>query len=294
VEQFCNLRCLLQCFEAVSGLKINLSKSVIIPIGEVEDVEGLSRILGCGVESLPLMYLGLPLGAPYRDPSIWNKVIEKMESKLVGWKRMYLSKGGRLTLIKSTLSNIPTYYLYLFQIPVRVEKQIEKIQRDFLWGAVGDEFKFHSVNWSKVCMNTEAGGLGARNLIQFNRALLGKWLWRFANEEEAWWRTLVEVKYNIMRGGWCSKEVGGPYGVGVSKCIRRGWDNFKQHVRYEVGNGSRILFWQDVWCGELPLKNVFPVLFTTYNMWKGSMGGGEYGYSKWCYSLECNVYSTYS
>jgi hypothetical protein len=54
-------------------------------------------------------------------------------------------------------------------------------------------------------MNTEAGGLRVRNLIQFNCALLGKWLWKFANEEEAWWRKLVEVKYNIMRGGWCSK-----------------------------------------------------------------------------------------
>jgi hypothetical protein len=105
-----------------------------------------------------LTYLGLPLGAPYRDPSIWNMVIEKMESKLVGWKQMYLSKGSRLTLIKSTLSNILTYYLSLFQIPVRLVKRIEKIQRDFLWGGVGDEFKFHLVNWSKVCMTTVAGG----------------------------------------------------------------------------------------------------------------------------------------
>jgi hypothetical protein len=87
---------------------------VIVPIGKV-DVEGLSRILGCGVESLPLMYLGLPLRAAYKDPSIWNKVIEKMESKLARWKRMYLSKDGRLTLIKSMLSNIPTYYLSLFK-----------------------------------------------------------------------------------------------------------------------------------------------------------------------------------
>jgi hypothetical protein len=89
----------------------------------------------CGVESFPLMYLGLPLGAPHKDPSIWNTVIEKMESKLAGWKRMYLSKCGRLTLIKSTLSNIPTYYLSLFQITVRVAKRIEKIQR-FLVGVV--------------------------------------------------------------------------------------------------------------------------------------------------------------
>jgi hypothetical protein len=71
----------------------------------------------------------------------------------------------------------------------------------------------------------------------------------------------VEVKYDTMRGGWWSKDVGGPYGVGVWKCIQRGWDNFKQHVRFEVGNDSRVLFWQDVGCGELPLKILFPALF---------------------------------
>jgi hypothetical protein len=81
---FCNLRCLLLCFEAVSGLKINLSKSVIVPIGKVGDVEGLSSILGCRVDSAPFTYLGLPLGAHYKDPSIWSNVIEKIETKLVG------------------------------------------------------------------------------------------------------------------------------------------------------------------------------------------------------------------
>jgi hypothetical protein len=261
VEQIQHLRCLLLCFEAVSGLKINLSKSTIVPIGMVGNLEVLSNILGCRVESLPLTYLGLPLGANHRDTSIWDTVIGKMEAKLAGWKRMYLSKGGRLTLIKSTLSNIPTYYLSLFQVPVRVAKRLEKIQRDFLWGGVGDEFKFHLVNWSKICMTTEAGGLGVRNLVHFNQALLGKWLWRFANEEEAWWRKLVVAKYDKMRGGWCSKEVGGTHGLGLWKSIRRGWDTFKHYVRFEVGNGSRVLFWKDVWCGERPLMNAFPALF---------------------------------
>jgi hypothetical protein len=33
-------------------------------------------------------------------------------------------------------------------------------------------------------------------------------------------------------------------------------------VRVEIGNGSRVLFWQEVWCGEQPLMNAFPALFT--------------------------------
>lgn len=51
---------------------------------------------------------------------------------------------------------------------------------------------------------------------------------------DALWRKVVNIKYNSMRGGWCSKVVGGPYGVGVWKCIRRTWDGFANHVRYEV------------------------------------------------------------
>ena len=62
VEQIRNLRCLLLCIEAVSGLKINLSKSDIIPMGEIDDVEGLARILGCGVASLPNYILGASFG----------------------------------------------------------------------------------------------------------------------------------------------------------------------------------------------------------------------------------------
>jgi len=41
----------LLCFEVASELRINLAKSDIVPIEEVEDVE-LASILGCRVSSL--------------------------------------------------------------------------------------------------------------------------------------------------------------------------------------------------------------------------------------------------
>ena len=92
------------------------------PIGEVNNVHVLAELLGCRVGTLPMTYLGVPLGASHKAPSIWNPVLEKIKRKLAGWKKLYLSKSGRLTLLKSTLSSHPTYFSSLFAIPTRGEQ----------------------------------------------------------------------------------------------------------------------------------------------------------------------------
>jgi hypothetical protein len=222
-----NLRCTFLCFEAVIGLRINLGKSELVSIGEVDDVESLAHILGCRIGSLLMTYLGMPLGASFKSLSIWNGVIEKVERRLTRWKKLYLSKGGRVTLIHSTLSSIPTYYLSLFPISVSVAKK-----------------------------------LGVRNIIKFNQALLGKWMWRFLQERDALWRSVIEVMYGSVRGGWSSLLVTGSYGVSVWKFIRRGWDNVAKYLRFEVSEGSHIRFWHDLWCGNMPLKLCYPALYT--------------------------------
>ena len=65
-NQLAYLRWILMWFEALSGLKINLSKSEIFPIGGRESIEVLTAELGCRTGSLPTTYLGLPLGAPHK------------------------------------------------------------------------------------------------------------------------------------------------------------------------------------------------------------------------------------
>jgi hypothetical protein len=82
-----------------------------------------------------------------------------------------------------------------------VANRIEKLYRDFLWGGLGDEFKFHLVKWSKVCSPISEGGLEIRNLRTFNRALLGKWLWRYEHERRAWWRIAVDAKFGSVGVG---------------------------------------------------------------------------------------------
>ena len=166
-EQMLSIRLVLTCFQAFTGLKV---------------LGTLANILQCRVGSLPMIYLGMPLGTLYKTVSIWNPIIERMEKKLSGWKRLYLLKGGRLTLLKSTLSSLPTYYLSLFTIPKAVATRLEHIQRNFLWGSSNECFKYHLVAWEKVCLLRELGGLGIWNLVSFNQALLGKWLWRYGHE----------------------------------------------------------------------------------------------------------------
>ena len=177
-EQILSIRLVLTCFQAFTGLKVNAGKSEIVPIRKVRNIQHLANILQCKVGSLPMIYLGMPLGTSYKTASIWNPILEMMEKKLSGWKWLYLSKGGRLTLLKSTLSSLSTYYLSLFTIPKAVASRLECIQRNFLWGSSTECFKYPLVAWKKVCLPRELGGLGIRKLLPFNQALLGKWLLR--------------------------------------------------------------------------------------------------------------------
>ena len=101
-------------FEACSGLKINLEKSKLIPVGRVHDIEDLALELSCKVGGLPSYYLGLPLGAPFKSAAVWDGVEECFQKRLTMWKRKYISKGGRVTLIRSTLSSMPLFTLCLF------------------------------------------------------------------------------------------------------------------------------------------------------------------------------------
>ena len=91
------------------------------------------------------------------------------------WKRQYISKGGRITLIRSTLSNLPIYFMSIFHLPRAVRMRLEKIQKDFLWGDGSLEQKPHLVRWPIVCDDKSKGGLGVKSLGLLNKALLGKW-----------------------------------------------------------------------------------------------------------------------
>ena len=130
-DQIAYLSWILLWFEAISGLRINLEKSSIISIGNVTNIEDLADELGCRIGKLPSTYLEVPLGMRRNPLQVWDGVEERFRKKLAMWKRQYISKGGRLTLIKSTLTNMPIYTMSLLRIPKGVKARLEKIQRDY-------------------------------------------------------------------------------------------------------------------------------------------------------------------
>ena len=63
IDQMLFLHLILSWFEIVSGLKINLDTSKLVPMGVVPNFEILVDVLGYKQGSLPMKYLGLPLSA---------------------------------------------------------------------------------------------------------------------------------------------------------------------------------------------------------------------------------------
>ncbi|KAJ9674040.1 hypothetical protein PVL29_023536 [Vitis rotundifolia] len=95
-----------------------------------------------------------------------------------------------------------------------------------------------------------------------NRALLSKWNWRFANERRAFWKKVISKKYGVEEGNWCTRAVSERYGVGLWKAIRNEWLFLKDRLAYQVGNGRRVKFWKDKWCGDEPPCESFLSLYS--------------------------------
>jgi hypothetical protein len=89
----------------------------LIPVGSLGDVDQLAGFLGCGIGTLPLKYLGLPLGASFKLKTMWVELEEWMARRLGPWKRLYLSKGGRVTLIKKHIIELAYIYVVFVSSP---------------------------------------------------------------------------------------------------------------------------------------------------------------------------------
>lgn len=94
----------------------------------------LGRLSGLCSRKIAFYLPGLPVGGNPRFRKFWSPVLERIERRLERWGKRYLSLGVRVTLLKSVLFNLPTYFFSLFEITKGVANTMEKLFWSFLWG----------------------------------------------------------------------------------------------------------------------------------------------------------------
>ncbi|KAK1284717.1 hypothetical protein QJS10_CPB21g01370 [Acorus calamus] len=77
----------------------------------------------------------------------------------------------------------------------KISRKIDAIRRRFLWNGVNrGNARPHLVKWENICLPKSAGGQGAMDLEVMNKALLAKWVWRWATQPTLWWVMLFKER----------------------------------------------------------------------------------------------------
>ncbi|KAL0295890.1 UNVERIFIED_CONTAM: putative ribonuclease H protein [Sesamum calycinum] len=243
-------------FAKLSGLHANPQKSQLILSRSAQPMrEHLLAALQFQEGHLPLRYLGLPLLASRLSISDCQPLLLKIDSRIKGWDSIQLSFAGRLQLIKSVLMSLNVYWAMAFILPKGVIRAVEKRMRHFLWkgnSGVG----YPKVAWSEVCRPMEEGGLGIRDILALNKALMTRHLWNViqSNQSSIWvqWIAHTHLRHKSV---WTVDAKGGSWGWRKLLRLRSA---LLPYIEFKVGNGEIFSIWHDPWHSLGTLISRFP------------------------------------
>jgi hypothetical protein len=164
--QLAILKDLLHDFALSTGLKVNFHKSCLIPINVPDQkVQELTQVLGCVRGQFPFPYLGLPMGTTKPQVKDFAPLICRIERKLSA-SSMFLNYAGRLQLVNSVISSLPTYFMCSLKLPVTVVEMIDKFRKRCLWrGSDLNSKGYNLAAWDKVIVPKNKGGLSVKTYL---------------------------------------------------------------------------------------------------------------------------------
>jgi hypothetical protein len=245
-----NADCLIDILNrycANSGQKVSEAKSSIFFSNNthVDAKVEVCEALNIMTESLSDKYLGLPamVGADRSD--CFRHLIDRVNSRINGWKEKLLSMGGKEILIKSIAQAIPVYAMMVFKIPNKICKGITNAISRYWWGDDNNHKRMHWQEWWKMCMPKGSGGMGFRDIQSFNLAMLAKQVWRLLREPDSLCARVLRARY-YPDGKLLNAKMksGSSY---TWQSILAGLDCFKLGYIWRVGDGTQIKIWEDNW-----------------------------------------------
>ncbi|KAE8725177.1 hypothetical protein F3Y22_tig00009009pilonHSYRG00196 [Hibiscus syriacus] len=149
-----------------------------------------------------------------------------------------------------------------------INQKLNSLMAKFLWGDDPLKKRIHWVNWKIVCQPYEEGGLGVLDLSMANRVLLGKWVWKFANDKHSQWKEMICCKHNITNLSISINKAVNPQDSWIWRGIVNNYEKnddigncLRSNSKIQVGNGRSIEFWNDIWANNSTLKEQFPRIY---------------------------------
>jgi hypothetical protein len=166
-------------------------------------------------------------------------LMDKTERRLTSISA-FLTQAGRLQLVNSVLSSLPTYAMCSLKIPVAVLDFINRARRHCLWRGSDANAKGRSLAaWPKVTKPKDKGGLGIIDLRSQNEALLLKHLDKFYNKKDTPWVNMIwHSHYSQGHIPHASADKGSFWW----KDLLHLCDKFRGIAKCTVGNGTTVLF----------------------------------------------------
>lgn len=211
----------------------------------------ISKIWDYSELAPPISYLGMLFFVERLKIQFCNSLIHEIQNKLIGWKEKTLNYTRRLTLIKTILQSIPIYLAMVFKVPIYVCNKIDQIFIRFIQAEVSSSSLF-LVAWNLVCIDKMQGGLSLRKMKQVSLTLHGKLIWQQAMGLEKEWVQIIRNKY-MMGEDAILRIQNPPYGSTFWNGLISAKLQLVSNISWEVGNGSNIFMWEDIWFMKRPL-----------------------------------------
>ncbi|XP_042969073.1 uncharacterized mitochondrial protein AtMg00310-like [Carya illinoinensis] len=119
-------------------------------------------------------YLDLPSVVGRSKLKSFNSILDSIRTRLSNQRVKTLSQVGNEVYLKAVIQALPTYTMSVFKLSITLLQSINKAIQRFWWGQQDKERKIHWISLEKMEQAKSAGGMGFRDLEDFNKAMLSK------------------------------------------------------------------------------------------------------------------------